>query len=155
MHMHGSEWNLGGYTLTLKLDGKDPDFYIQNTGVTTTTVLTTISNGTFKVEVPSTAVNTNRTGAWNSRFSNTTDYDDKNPKVSFASNATVMVDLHGRSDLEELATSNSPYVITWAVAPTSTTFELDEATAAAHYRVRVTDVGLKLSRTSGLVIIVK
>lgn len=50
MLMNGSEWNLGGKTLTLKLDGKDPDFYIQQTGngVTTSTT-TTISNSTIMV----------------------------------------------------------------------------------------------------------
>ena len=50
MLMNGSEWNLGGKTLTLKLDGKDPDFYIQQTGngVTMSTT-TTISNSTIMV----------------------------------------------------------------------------------------------------------
>lgn len=240
MYMHGSEWNLGGYTLTLKLDGKDPDIYIQKTG-TTTTALTTISNGTLKVEVPSTAVNSSgranyawvhiamlngkdglnldlgksslrteaatgnssvygftatpaqgdvkstkimevygtylpasaygfnmmmmdgstvdlsqRTGAWNSRFSNTQNHQDANPKVSFTTNATITVDLHGRDDLKSLAKSASPYVITWGVVPPDTaTFVLDSATQELGFKCKVTDEGLKLLRPNGLTIIIK
>ena len=240
MYMNGSEWNLGGKTLTLKMDGKDPDLYIQQTGGTTS-MDTTISNGTFKVEVAATAVNgskqknrawvhianlngrdglnldlggstlrmeaatknssvygftaapaygdvkstmtmevygtylpassygfnmtmmdgstidlSKRTGSWNSSFSNGTDYEDPNPKVSFAANATVTVDLHGRTDLETLAASASPYVITWASAPDATTqFVLDEATAVMPFRLKVKDAGLRLSRVRGFMIIVK
>ena len=240
MYMNGSEWNLGGKTLTLKMDGKDPDLYIQQTGGTTS-MDTTISNGTFKVEVAATAVNgskqknrawvhianlngrdglnldlggstlrmeaatknssvygftaapaygdvkstmtmevygtylpassygfnmtmmdgstidlSKRTGSWNSSFSNGTDTQDPNPKVSFAANATVTVDLHGRTDLETLAVSASPYVITWASAPDATTqFVLDEATAVMPFRLKVKDAGLRLSSVHGFMIIVK
>ena len=242
MYMNGSEWNLGGKTLTLKLDGKDPDFYIQQTGngVTTSTT-TTISNGTFKVEVASTAVNgsnqgdhawvhianlngkdglnldlggsalrmelatknssvygftatpkfgdvkstktmevygtylsassygfnmmmmdgstvdlSQRTGSWNSRFSNTQDYQDKNTKVSFAANSTITVNLEGRTDLKTIAKSESPYIVTWATKPAdTTTFVLDAATQELGFKCKVTDAGLRLMKTNGLVIIVK
>ncbi|MBR0056670.1 MAG: alkaline phosphatase family protein [Kiritimatiellae bacterium] len=50
----GAVWNLGGKTLTLTLDGYDPDFYMREGE--------TISNGTFKVVVKSTAVNSGGTG---------------------------------------------------------------------------------------------
>ena len=236
----GSEWNLGGFALTLRLDGNDPDFYIASkTGTTSAT--TTISNGTLKVEVPATAVNgsgaayyawvhianlngkdglsldleksslrmepasgnssvfdftampaqgdvkstktmeiygtylpasrygfnmtmmdgstidlSGQTGSWNSKFANTKDYSDKNTKVSFAENATVTVNLEGRSDLEELAESDAPYVITWPEAPSGTVkFVLDEATASARYKVRAEAEGLKISRAGGTVIMVR
>ena len=240
MYMNGSEWNLGGKTLTLKLDGKDPDFYIQQTGGTTS-MDTTISNGTFKVEVAATAVNgskqqnrawvhianlngrdglnldlggstlrmeaatknssvygftaapaygdvkstmtmevygtylpassygfnmtmmdgstvdlSNRTGSWNSRFSNATDSQDPNPKVSFAANSTITVNLEGRTDLKTIAKSESPYVVTWATKPAdTTTFVLDAATQELGFKCKVTDAGLRLKKTNGLVIIVR
>jgi hypothetical protein len=241
MYMNGSEWNLGGKTLTLKLDGKDPDFYFQQTGSgVTTSTTTTISNGTFKVEVASTALNgsnqgyhawvhianlngkdglnldlggstlrmelatanssvygftatpkfgdvkstktmevygtylpassygfnmmmmdgstvdlSQRTGSWNSRFSNTQDHQDKNTKVSFAANSTITVNLEGRTDLKTIAKSESPYVVTWATKPADTTeFVLDEATSQ-HFKCKVTDAGLRLKKTNDLVIFVK
>ena len=242
MLMNGSEWNLGGKTLTLKLDGKDPDFYIQQTGngVTTSTT-TTISNGTFKVEVASTAKNgsnegyhawvhianlngkdglnldlggstlrmelatkdssvygftatpkygdvksiktmevygtylpassygfnmmlmdgsmvdlSQRTGSWDSRFSNTLDHQDKNTKVSFAANSTITMNLEGRTDLKTIAKSESPYIVTWATKPADTTaFVLDAATQELGFKCKVTDAGLRLMKNKGLVIIVQ
>ena len=50
----GSVWNLGGKTLDLILDGKDPDFKFNEGGSAT---WRTVTNGTLKVTVKSTALN--------------------------------------------------------------------------------------------------
>ena len=97
-----------------------------------------------------------RTGSWNSRFSNTQDYQDKNTKVSFAANSTITVNLEGRTDLKTIAKSESPYIVTWATKPAdTTTLVLDEATQELGFKCKVTDAGLRLMKTNGLVIIVQ
>ena len=78
-----------------------------------------------------------------------------NQKLQFAANATITVNLDGRTDLKTSAKSESPYVVTWSTKPAdTTTFVLDEATRQ-HFKCEVTDAGLRLVKTSGLVIIVQ
>ena len=55
----GSVWNLGGKKLDLILDGKDPDFKFNEGGSAT---WRTVTNGTLKVTVKSTAVNGSNVG---------------------------------------------------------------------------------------------
>ena len=78
-----------------------------------------------------------------------------NQKLTFAANSTITVNLEGRTDLKTIAKSESPYIVTWATKPAdTTTFVLDEATRQ-HFKCEVTDAGLLLKKTNGLVIIVK
>ena len=78
-----------------------------------------------------------------------------NQKLTFAANSTITVNLEGRTDLKTIAKSENPYVITWSTKPAdTTTFVLDAATRQ-HFKCEVTDAGLRLKKTNGLVIIVK
>ena len=73
--------------------------------------------------------------------------------VSFASGATVGVDLSGRTDLKELAKSATPYVVTWSSQPNAT-FTLDAETAE-RFKIKPDGTGIKLVRRSGFTIIVR
>lgn len=73
--------------------------------------------------------------------------------VTFASGATVTVDLSGRTDLRELAKSATPYVVTWSSQPNAT-FTLDAETAE-RFKIKPDGTGIKLVRRSGLMILVK
>ena len=65
------------------------------------------------------------------------------------------MNLDGRTDLKTIAKSESPYIVTWATKPAdTTTFVLDEVTSQ-HFKCEVTDAGLLLMKTNGLVIIVQ
>lgn len=55
----GAVWNLGGRTLDLIMDGKDPDFKVGDGGGDS---YRTISNGTFRVTVKATALNGSNVG---------------------------------------------------------------------------------------------
>ena len=73
--------------------------------------------------------------------------------MTFASGATVGVDLSGRTDLKELAKSATPYVVTWSSKPNAT-FTLDAETAK-NFKIKPDDTGIKLVRRGGLTIIVR
>ena len=74
--------------------------------------------------------------------------------VTFASGATIGVDLSGRTDLWELSASANPYVVTWASQPNAT-FTLDAETAKQHYKIEPDASGIKLTRRTGMAIIVR
>ena len=73
--------------------------------------------------------------------------------VTFASGATVGVDLSGRTDLKELAKSATPYVVTWSSQPNAT-FTLDAETAK-NFKIKPDDTGIELVRRGGLMVIVR
>lgn len=78
-----------------------------------------------------------------------------NQKLTFAANSTITMNLEGRTDLKTIAKSESPYVVKWSTKPAdTTTFVLDETTRQ-HFKCEVTDAGLRLKKTNGLVIIVQ
>ena len=87
---------------------------------------------------------TAKTGTWSTAVTGGT-------PLAFADGATVTVDLSGRTDLDELAMSASPYVIAWESRPSNiVTFMLDAATAK-HFSIAATNDGLKIIRP-GLII---
>ena len=224
----GAVWNLGGKTLSLVMDGTDPDLNVKDV---------TISNGTFTVVVnaynnetkgylqiyklrggdglnldlgnscmrlamtgvansqvrdftanppdqanvvysystsrmqiygtytPQTVRGFNMTmmdgstlglsqwsGAYNCVFTNPK-YGNKTDgtlcNLQFAANATVTVDVHGRSDLKAIAKSASPYVVTWTTKPA------DDDTTQHGYECEVCDTGLKLIPPPGFSIILR
>ena len=64
------------------------------------------------------------------------------------------MDVHGRSDLEAIAKSASPYVVTWTTKPADTvTFVLDNDTTQHGYEVMVEDGGLRLMAPPGFSVI--
>ena len=98
-------------------------------------------------------------GAYNCVFTNPK-YNNKTDgtlcNLQFAANATVTVDVHGRSDLKAIAKSASPYVVTWTTKPADTvTFILDEDTTQHGYECEVCDTGLKLIPPPGFTIILR
>ena len=98
-------------------------------------------------------------GAYNCVFTNPK-YGNKTDgtlcNLQFAANATVTVDVHGRSDLKAIAKSASPYVVTWTTKPADTvTFVLDDDTAQHGYECEVCDTGLKLIPPPGFSIILR
>ena len=231
----GAVWNLGGKTLSVVMDGTDPDLNVKDV---------TISNGTFTVVVnaynnetkgylqiyklrggnglnldlgnscmrlamtgvansqvcdftanpldqanvvysystsrmqiygtytPQTVRGFNMTmmdgstldllkwpGAYNCVFTNPK-YSNKTDgtlcNLQFADNATITVDVHGRSDLKAIAKSASPYVVTWTTKPADTvTFVLDDDTTRHGYECEVCDAGLKLIPPPGFSIILR
>ena len=92
---------------------------------------------------------TAKTGAWSTAVT-------KGVALTFSANATVTINLAGRTDLRTIAKSDSPYVVKWSSEPAATTmFVPDAQTAADGYKLkRVTD-GLKLLRPKGVMIIIK
>ena len=97
------------------------------------------------------------TGTWSASGTDPTDKGNSDintaGSVTFASGATVGVDLSGRTDLKELAKSATPYVVTWSSQPNAT-FTLDAETAK-NFKIKPDDTGIKLVRRGGLTIIVK
>ena len=101
-------------------------------------------------------------GTWNCKFTNSggnAGGDGNNSYVAFADGAAVTVNLAGRSDLEALAEARD-YVVTWApnaVPADSVTFVLDATTAALPqgYRLRKDSTGLKLTKKTRMVIIMR
>lgn len=102
------------------------------------------------------------TGSWSCTFDNnpgTSAGGDAIPWVSFAENATVTVNLAGRTDLDSIATARG-YVATWAsnaIPAASTTFALDAATAADSkgYYLKADDIGLKLCKKDAFTIVIR
>ena len=93
-----------------------------------------------------------KTGAWSATFANGS----KSKSMTFDAGACVTIDLHGRSDLVELAKSDNPYVITWSAAPDATvTLVPDEETAGAAFYIVPDETGAKLVRRQGTQIIVR
>ena len=100
-----------------------------------------------------------QSGTWSCSFVNSGGYvngSDKPTSMSFKENATITINLDGRTDLKTIAKSESPYVVTWATKPAdTTTFVLDAATQELGFKCKVTDAGLRLMKNKGLVIIVQ
>ena len=102
------------------------------------------------------------TGSWSCTFNNnpgTSAGGDAFPWVSFADGATVTVNLAGRADLDSIAEERD-YIVNWAanaVPADSVTFVLDATTAALPqgYRLRKDSTGLKLTKKTGMVIIMR
>lgn len=98
-------------------------------------------------------------GAWSCDFVNSGGYasgSDTSTSMSFKENATVTIKLAGRTDLKTIAKSESPFIVTWSSEPPDTTsFVLDDETAAAGYKVKRVTGGLRLSKDKGFVLIVK
>ena len=231
----GAVWNLGGKTLSLVMDGTDPDLNVKDVtisnGIFTVTVnaynnetkgylqiyklrggdglnldlgnscmrlaMTGVANSqvrdftanppdqanvvysysTSRMQIygtytPQTVRGFNMTmmdgstlglsqwsGAYNCVFTNPK-YGNKTDgtlcNLQFAANATVTVDMHGRSDLKAIAKSASPYVVTWTTKPAdTTTFVLDDDTTQHGYECEVCDTGLKLIPPPGFSIILR
>ena len=100
-----------------------------------------------------------QSGTWSCSFVNSGGYvngSDKPTSMSFKENATITINLEGRTDLKTIAKSESPYVVTWSTKPAdTTTFVLDAATQELGFKCKVTDAGLRLMKNKGLVIIVQ
>ena len=100
-----------------------------------------------------------QSGAWSCDFANSGGYasgSDTSTSMSFKENATVTIKLAGRTDLKTIAKSESPFIVTWSSEPPDTTsFVLDDETAAAGYKVKRVTGGLRLSKDKGFVLIVK
>ena len=93
-----------------------------------------------------------KTGAWSATFVNS----DNTRNTTFDAGACVTIDLHGRSDLAELAKSDNPYVITWSAAPDPTVKLVpDKETASASFYIVPDETGAKLVRRQGTQIIVR
>ena len=80
-------------------------------------------------------------------------------RIAFASNATITVNLAGRTDLDSIANARG-YVATWAataVPADSVTFLLDEVTAAnsQEYYLRKDATGLKLCKKDAFTIVIR
>ena len=73
--------------------------------------------------------------------------------VSFASGATVGVDLSGRTDLRELAKSATPYVVTWSSQPNAT-FTLDAVTKR-DFNIESDGTGIKIVPRAGFAVFVR
>ncbi|MBQ9431217.1 MAG: alkaline phosphatase family protein [Kiritimatiellae bacterium] len=229
----GAVWNLGGKTLSVVMDGYDPDLHVGDV---------TISNGTFTVTVntynnetkgyvqiyklrgrdglnldlgntclrlssggvatsqvcdftanppdqanvvysystsrlqifgtytPQTVRGLNMTmmdgstldishwsGAYNCVFTNPKYGNNANNTLCDLqfSAGTITVNLAGRTDLEEIATSESPYIVTWEKEPvTGVSFVLDPETAARTFEIAKESTGLRLKYSGGTIIII-
>ena len=98
------------------------------------------------------------TGAYDCAFPDNTYKKGSNQpcNLQFAANATITVDVHGRSDLRAIAKSASPYIVTWSAKPADTvTFTLDDATQSHGYEVMVKDSGLRLIAPPGFSVILR
>ena len=207
-------WDLGGHTLTIRYQGKDPDVWFGKNGSKSTSYKLILKNGTVKTEgsgwwhdtvtdgteggsydigtilrhygtstvsnltVRTTSSNVGdtglyrvygtlspisvygfntlmldgstldlsmKTGAWSTTFENTTS------SVTFDENATITVNLKGRTDLPALL---GGYVITWETEPeASAVFTLDEQTKKRGYTVVRDTAGVKLINNGTLVLI--
>ena len=101
-------------------------------------------------------------GVWNCAFANSGGYaggSDTGCKVAFADGATVTVNLAGRADMDSIAEARG-YIVNWAanaVPADSVTFVLDSTTAALPqgYRLRKDSTGLKLTKKTGMVVIIR
>ena len=101
-------------------------------------------------------------GVWNCAFANSGGYaggSDTGCKVAFADGATVTVNLAGRADLDSIAEARG-YIVNWAanaVPADSVTFVLDATTAGLPqgYSLRKDSTGLKLTKKTGMVVIIR
>ena len=80
-------------------------------------------------------------------------------RIAFADGATVTVNLAGRADLDSIAEARG-YIVNWAanaVPADSVTFVLDATTAALPqgYRLRKDSTGLKFTKKTGMVVIMR
>ena len=85
---------------------------------------------------------TNKSGAWDLTNASL------GGSITFASGATVTVDLFGRADLADIV-SGDGYVLKWASVPTDATLVPDAATATA-YTLTPDETGLKIAMRSGI-----
>ena len=223
-------WDLGGHTLTIRFNGKDPDIYfgakgnsdpnsklylrngtvktvpksdgsgwwqeirtdgteggsydfgtkIRHFGESTVSNLTFSSAynasmgtgvfnvyGTFKPQSAyghnvqmldgSTIDLSSRTGSWTNQYNFTNSGNSYDFFVTFASGATVTVDLTGReTEMESLANgevegNEGGYVITWNAKPANVTF-VPKMANAEKYKLSAADGGLKICK-QGLIIL--
>ena len=98
------------------------------------------------------------TGAYNCAFPDNTYKKGSNQPcdLQFAANATVTVNVEGRSDLKAVAKSASPYIVTWSAKPADTvSFVLDAATQSHGFEVAIEDGGLRLIAPPGFSVIIR
>ena len=69
--------------------------------------------------------------------------------------SVVNVNLAGRTDLNAIRKSESPYVVTWNAAPVNVDFVLDAQSYADGYRISPDEKGLLLKRYMGMMILVR
>ena len=80
--------------------------------------------------------------------------------LEFANSGEITVNLAGRTDLKTLARSANPHLFTWPLVDGSPVmpgadFVLDPATAAAGFKLRKDETGLRLIYAKGMMLIVK
>ena len=69
--------------------------------------------------------------------------------------SVVNVNLAGRTDLNAIRKSESPYIVTWNAAPANVDFVLDAQSYADGYRISPDEKGLLLKRYMGIMILVR
>ena len=69
--------------------------------------------------------------------------------------SVVNVNLAGRTDLNAIRKSESPYVVTWNAAPANVDFVLDAQSHADGYRISPDEKGLLLKRFLGITILIR
>ena len=69
--------------------------------------------------------------------------------------SVVNVNLAGKTDLNAIRKSESPYVVTWPSQPANVDFVLDAQSKAEGYRIVPEAGGLRLNRTTGLTILIR
>ena len=69
--------------------------------------------------------------------------------------SVINVNLAGKTDLIAIKKSESPYVVTWLSQPANVEFVLDAQSHANGYRIVPEAGGLRLNRTTGLMILVR
>ena len=69
--------------------------------------------------------------------------------------SVVNVNLAGRTDLNAIRKSESPYIVTWSSQPANVDFVLDAQSRANGYRIYSEAEGLRLKRFTGFMILVK
>ena len=69
--------------------------------------------------------------------------------------SVINVNLAGKTDLNAIRKSESPYVVTWPSQPANVNFVLDAQSRANGYRIYSEAEGLRLKRFTGFMILVK
>jgi len=67
----------------------------------------------------------------------------------------INVNLAGKTDLNAIRKSESPYVVTWPSQPANVNFVLDAQSSANGYKICPEAEGLRLERFMGIVILVR
>ena len=69
--------------------------------------------------------------------------------------SVINVNLAGKTDLNAIRKSESPYVVTWPSQPANVDFVIDAQSKAEGYRIYPEAGGLRLNRTTGLTILIR